>query len=138
MSLQMLLTESTNWHMIASPPTWLNWHITVTGHLEQGSWSAGKPLGNPVCELLLFFCPHMFFLQPRSLLLFFFLLSFRTAPQTQDQLTWLEHRPLKHNGKMTLKVKQLPWVSCILLVLRGVEWQACVCKYLESTTVFSV
>lgn len=49
--LQMLLTVSTRWRTIASPPTWSNWRTTAIAPQEQGSWSAGKRLDSPVCEL---------------------------------------------------------------------------------------
>lgn len=124
----MLLTGSTSWRMIASPPTRLNWHTTVTGPPEQGSWSAGGLLGSPVCKVPIFFCPIMFFLHGHCCCFFGF---FWTAPQTQDQLTWL-----KHNGKTTLNVKQLPWVSCILLELRGVKGRPCVCTYYKKPLYF--
>lgn len=123
-SLQMLLTGSTSWHTIASPPARLNWHTTVTGPPEQGSWSAGKLLGSPVCELHLVLYPTMFFpsaMVTAAVLFILFVWLVVLDCSSDSGPAHLSGAPssFKHNEKMTLNVKQLPWFSCILLELRG-------------------
>lgn len=84
----MLLTVSTRWRTIGWPPTRSNSRTTAIGPREQGSWSAGKRLESPVCELHFLLAPPGFFVQARSLLLPFFslLLRLRTGAQLSSTI----------------------------------------------------
>lgn len=86
--LQMLLTASTRWRTIGSPPTRSNSRTTAIAPQEQGLWSAGKRLESPVCELQFLLGPASFFVRARSLLLPFcsLLLRLRTDAQLSSTI----------------------------------------------------